>query len=63
MALRFSAQMSSQMPGWPAAMRVMSRNPPAARRSKVACSVAASEASPISAAAVRCGTWETSATS
>ena len=34
MASRFSAQMSGQMPGWPAAMRVMSRKPPAARRSR-----------------------------
>ena len=33
MARAFSAQMSGQMPGWPAATRVMSRKPPAARRS------------------------------
>ena len=33
MASRFSAQMSGQMPGCPAATRVMSRKPPAARRS------------------------------
>ena len=39
---RFSAQMSSQMPGWPLAMRVMSRKPPAASRSSAACSSARS---------------------
>ena len=32
MASRFSAQMSGQMTGDPAATRVMSRNPPAASR-------------------------------
>ena len=47
MAGRFSAQMSSQMSGWPLAMRVMSRKPPAARRSSAACSSARSAASPI----------------
>ena len=59
---RFSAQMSSQMPGWPLAMRVMSRKPPAASRSSAACSSARSLARPISVAAVRCGTWLTTAT-
>ena len=47
MAGRFSAQMSSQMSGWPLATRVMSRNPPAARRSSAACSSARSAARPI----------------
>ena len=61
-ALRFSAQMSGQMPGWPAAMRVMSRKPPAARRSRPRCSAARSSASPMRLAAVRWGTWETTAT-
>ena len=59
---RFSAQMSSQMSGWPLAMRVMSRNPPAARRSRAACSSARSAATPIRLAAVRWGTWLTTAT-
>ena len=54
--------MSSQIPGWPEAMRVMSRNPPAASRSSAACSSARSLASPISVAAVRCGTWLITAT-
>ena len=62
MAGRFSAQMSSQMFGWPLAMRVMSRKPPAARRSSAACSSARSLARPISVAAVRCGTWLMTAT-
>ena len=39
---RFSAQMSSQMPGRPLATRVMSRKPPAASRSSAACSSARS---------------------
>ena len=34
MAPAFSAQMSGQMPGCPAATRVMSRKPPAASRSR-----------------------------
>ena len=62
MAGRFSAQMSSQMSGCPLAMRVMSRNPPAANRSRAACSSARSEATPIKLAAVRWGTWLTTAT-
>ena len=62
MAGRFSAQMSSQISGWPLAMRVMSRNPPAARRSSAACSSARSAATPIRLAAARCGTWLTTAT-
>ena len=63
MASRFSAQMSGQMPGCPAAMRVMSRKPPAASRSRVACSSDSSAARPMSVAAVRWGTWDTTATS
>ncbi len=63
MASRFSAQMSGQMPGWPAAMRVMSRNPPAARRSTARCSSDALAARRIMVAAVRWGTWDTVATS
>ncbi len=55
MAVRFSAQMSGQIPGWPEAMRVMSRKPPAARRSRARCSVARSSARRISAAAVEVG--------
>ena len=62
-ASRFSPQMSGQIPGWPDAMRVMSRKPPAARRSSAACSSARSSATPMSVAAVRCGTWDTTATS
>ena len=63
MASRFSAQMSGQMPGWPAAMRVMSRKPPAARRSTARCSSERSAARRIMVAAVRCGTCDTVATS
>ena len=63
MATRFSAQMSSHRSGCPAAMRVMSRNPPAARRSSAACSSARWSATVMSAAAVRWGTWLTTATS
>ena len=62
MAGRFSAQMSSQSAGCPAAIRVMSRKPPAARRSRAACSSARSSARVISAAAARWGTWLTTAT-
>ena len=62
MAGRFWSQMSSQMSGWPLAMRVMSLKPPAARRSRAACSSAPSAASPIRLAAARCGTWLTTAT-
>ena len=43
-------------------MRVMSRNPPAASRSRAACSAAPSAARPIKLAAARCGTWLTTAT-
>ena len=63
MAVRFSAQMSGQMPGCPEAMRVMSRKPPAASRSRARCSVARSSAIRMSDAAVRCGTCDTTATS
>ena len=42
--------------------RVMSRNPPAARRSSAACCYARSAATPIRLAAVRCGTWLTTET-
>ena len=62
MAVRFSAQMSGQIPGCPAAMRVMSRKPPAASRRRAACSVALSVARAIRVAAVRWGTWDTMAT-
>ncbi len=62
MAVRFSAQMSGQMPGWPDAMRVMSRKPPAASRSRARCSVDRSSARRIREAAARCGTCETTAT-
>ena len=62
MASRFSAQMSGQMPGEPAAMRVMSRKPPAASRRRAACSAAPSVASAMRVAAVRWGTWDTMAT-
>ena len=55
MASRFSSQMSGQMAGWPDAMRVMSRKPPAARRSRAACSSARSSASVISVAAGEVG--------
>ena len=61
-ATRFSAQMSSQMSGRPLATRVMSRNPPAASRSSAACSIDRSSASVMRDAAVRCGTWLTTAT-
>ena len=62
MASRFSAQMPGQIAGWPEAMRVMSRKPPAARRSSAACSSARWSARLISAAAARWGTWLTTAT-
>ena len=51
------------MAGLPAAMRVMSRNPPAARRRSARCSSERSRATVTSAAAVRWGTWDTTATS
>ena len=63
MAAAFSAQISGQIPGWPAATRVMSRKPPAARRRRVPSCSAPSVAAFISAAATRCGTWDTTATS
>ena len=53
MAAAFSRQMSGQMPGWPAATRVMSRKPPAAKRSTAECSSERAEAMPIRVAAVR----------
>ena len=62
MASRFSPTMSGQMPGCPAAIRVMSRKPPAARRSRARCSSARSSARRMRVAAARCGTWDTSAT-
>ena len=62
MAAAFSAQMSGQMPGCPAATRVMSRKPPAARRSRVPSCSAPALAAFISVAATRWGTWETTAT-
>ena len=61
-ATRFSAQMSGQMAGWPEAIRVMSRKPPAARRNRAACSSARWSASDIREAAARWGTWLTTAT-
>jgi len=63
MASLFWEQMSSQIPGLPAATRVMSRKPPATRRSIAGCSTAPSAARPIKVAATRWGTWETMATS
>ena len=62
MAAAFWVQMSGQMPGWPAATRVMSRNPPAARRSRAPCSTARLPARFIRVAAVRWGTCDTMAT-
>ena len=59
----FSVQMSGQMPGCPAATRVMSRKPPAASRRRAAFSSAPFDAAFISVAATRCGTCETTATS
>ena len=63
MASAFSAQMSGQIVGWPAATRVMSRNPPAASRSRAPSASAPSAAAFMRVAATRCGTWETTATS
>ena len=54
-ASALSAQTSGQIAGCPAAIRVMSRKPPAARRSSAAFSCELSAASAISVAAVRCG--------
>ena len=53
----------ARCPGWPAAMRVMSRNPPAARRSSARCSSLRSSARRMSVAAARWGTCDTTATS
>ena len=44
-------------------MRVMSRNPPAARRSRTACSSPPRLATFMSVDAASCGTWLTTATS
>ena len=55
--------MSGQIAGWLDAMRVMSRNPPAARRSITACSSFPALATFISVDAASCGTWLTTATS
>ena len=63
MAAALSSQMPGQIVGWPAAMRVMSRKPPAASCSRAPCSSPRSAASAIRVAAVRWGTWETTATS
>ena len=63
MELAFSAQMSGQIPGWPAATRVMSRKPPAASRSSAPSCSAPALAAFIIVAATRCGTWDTTATS
>ena len=62
MAPALSAQTSGQMPGWPAATLVMSRNPPAASRSRAASASAWSAAEFMRVAATRWGTWETTAT-
>ena len=63
MAAALSAQMSGQMPGCPAATRVMSRKPPAASRSSAA-SCSAPVRRPRSSGWPRpgAGTWETTAT-
>ena len=63
MASALSSQMSGQMAGWPAAIRVMSRKPPAASWSRAACSSPRPAARSMRVAAVRWGTWETTATS
>ena len=62
MASRLATQMSGQMPGWLAAMRVMSRNPPAASRRSSACAVPFVAATSMSVVAASCGTWLTTAT-
>ena len=54
--------MSGQIAGWLDAMRVMSRNPPAARRSITACSSVPWLATFMSVDAASCGTWLTTAT-
>ena len=58
-----SSQMPGQMVGCPAAMRVMSRKPPAASCRSAPCSSPSSAARAIRVAAVRWGTWDTTATS
>ena len=62
-ASRLARQMSGQIAGWLAAMRVMSRNPPAASRSSTACSSFPALATFMSVDAASCGTWLTTATS
>ena len=62
MAEAFSAQISGQIPGWPAANWVMSRNPPAANRSSAPSCSAPALAAFMSVAATRCGTCDTTAT-
>ena len=62
-ASEFAAQTSGQIPGCPAATRVMSLKPPAASRNNAACLSAPASARFIRVAAVRCGTCETTATS
>ena len=62
-ASRLARQMSGQIAGWLDAMRVMSRKPPAARRSSTACSSLPRLATFISVDAASCGTWLTTATS
>ena len=58
----FCSQMSSQIPGRPEAIRVISRKPPAASRSSAMCSSDRLSAMRINVAAARCGTWLTTAT-
>ncbi len=62
MAPAFSSQMSGQMVGWPAAIRVMSRKPPAASCRRAACSWPTPLARSMRVAAVRWGTCDTTAT-
>ena len=62
MASALSSQIPGQIVGWPAAIRVMSRKPPAANWSSAPCSSPRSAARAIRVAAVRWGTWETTAT-
>ena len=62
MAGALSRHMSGQIAGDPAAILVMSRKPPAASLNNAVWASVASVASPMSVAAVRWGTWETTAT-
>ena len=62
MASRLVSQTSGHMPGGLEAMRVMSRKPPAARRSSARWSMDRWSATVIRVAAVRWGTWDTTAT-